>query len=343
MDVLRDGFDGFYDLIKPGIFKMTNRNAKVAHRLFVHSLKGLDALGLAGLVLDNSANNSEGICKISNAAGFVKDAEIDPRIMRLLGFDRVVVGTVTGDYWPGNSGQTIWRFPETGSLVNREGLPGVGAERVAEILKGYEGHGVSLTINLMSTPGKNGDDVLDDLKNTMSAVRDVPYVDRFELNPSCPNTKKKSGSVDARAENIARLGDMIGVVMESVYSEQDVYVKVSPDSSKEEYDDIIETGDRFGVDGYTVSNTTRSHDSRYITEKLGEGGASGDAVWDASVRVQRYFAERVDDNVKIIGCGGISSVERMRERLAIGNCDEVQIFTPLIFEGTGLLRKLRTA
>lgn len=60
-------------------------------------------------------------------------------------------------------------------------------------------------------------------------------------------------------------------------------------------------------------------------------------------RTQSYFADRVKNNVKLIGCGGISSVERMRERLEIGNCKEIQIFTPLIFEGTGLLRKLRVA
>ena len=72
-----------------------------------------------------------------------------------------------------------------------------------------------------------------------------------------------------------------------------------------------------------------------------EGGASGNAVYNPSKKIQKYFAERVGENVKLIACGGINSVEKMNERLAIGNCSEIQLFTPLIYEGTGLLRKLR--
>ena len=341
MDVLRNGFDGLYNLIKPVVFKVTRKNAKVAHRLFVNSLKGLRICGLSDLVLDNTANYINPDYIISNAAGLVKNAEIDPRDMRLLGFDRVVVGTVTGDYWKGNSGQTIWRFPKGRSLVNCEGFPGVGAEEVALRLYKYGNHEVPLTVNLMSTPGKNGDAVLYDLEKTVLAVRDVSYVDRFELNPSCSNTKNKCGSLDARVENNARLGDMIRVVRDTIHSWQKLYVKISPDFSNIEYDNIIEVGEGHGVNGYTTTNATTKHDPKYITEKLEEGAGSGDAVWDASVRTQKYFADRVGGGVELTACGGIISVERMRERCVIGNCNEVQLFVPLVFEGPGLLRKLR--
>lgn len=337
MDVLRDGFDGFYDLIKPVVFKLTKKNAKIAHKLFVGSLRGLRACRLSELVLDSSTNYIKGPCEISNAAGFVKDAEIDPRDMKLLGFDRVVVGTVTYDYNEGNSGQTIWRFPETKSLVNREGLPGVGEEGIARRLYGYGYHGVPLTISLMATPGKSGDALLYDLEKTALSFRDVPYVDRFELNISCPNIKRDG----VRLKNVVSPGEMIDAVKGSIFSRQELYVKVSPDSSCLEHDKLIEIGERFGVDGYVTTNTTKRHDPKYITEELEEGGASGDAVWVASIGTQKYFAERVGDDVELIGCGGVRSAERMRERLSIGNCKEIQIFTPVIFEGTGLLRKLR--
>jgi dihydroorotate dehydrogenase len=72
------------------------------------------------------------------------------------------------------------------------------------------------------------------------------------------------------------------------------------------------------------------------------GGGSGDVVYSPSVVTQKSFADRVGKDVKLIACGGISSVERANERREIGNCNEIQIFTPLIFEGTELLRKLRT-
>lgn len=341
MDVLRSGFDGFYDLAKRRVFRMTKNDPRVAKKLFINSLRGLRACGLDRLVLDNETNHIESPYVISNAAGFLKDAELDPRTVGFMGLDRAVIGTVTGDPWDGNSGRTMWRFPGTKFFVNREGLPGVGVKEVVRRLEGYGSHGVPLTINLMSTPGKTGDKLLEDLRKTSLFVRDIPYVDRLELNISCPNTRNKSGSLDARAENAAMVYDMISVVSKDILSRQELYVKVSPDSSEEEWDDIIRAGEKYGVAGYTTANTTRNHDVKYVTEKLEEGGASGDAVWDASVRTQEYFAKRVGSDVKLIGCGGINSVERMNERLAIGNCDEIQIFTPLIFEGTGLLRKLR--
>ena len=118
-------------------------------------------------------------------------------------------------------------------------------------------------------------------------------------------------------------------------------MKVSPDSSEEDVDDIVGVGGEYLVNGYTTGNTTSEHDSKYITRKIGKGGASGDAVWEPSKRVQGYFADRVGEGVRLIACGGINSVGRAKERCEIGNCDEIQIFTGLIFEGTGLLRKLR--
>jgi hypothetical protein len=76
MDILRDGFDGLYNLIKPIVFKATSDNAKIAHRLFVSSLGSLCDFGLARLVLDNEKNHIKGPYVISNVAGFVKDAEL---------------------------------------------------------------------------------------------------------------------------------------------------------------------------------------------------------------------------------------------------------------------------
>ena len=70
MDILRDGFDGLYNLIKPVVFEITAHNPKLAHRFFINSLRGLSVSGLADLVLDNHSNHIKSSCKISNAAGF---------------------------------------------------------------------------------------------------------------------------------------------------------------------------------------------------------------------------------------------------------------------------------
>jgi dihydroorotate dehydrogenase len=341
MDVLRKGFDSFYDFIKPGVFFATAKNPEFAHHLFVGALNGLKTFGLSGLVLDNEANNRSNSYFVSNAAGFNKNGEIDPRLMKLLGFDRVVVGTVTADAWKGANKPRIMRFPKTGSLVNWMGLPGIGVEKVARRLEKYGEHGIPLTVNLMSTPEKKGNAVLKDLRRTIRRLREAPYVSRFELNISCPNTHGADGSIDARGEYTNQLEGMLGVVREEIMGGQKFYLKVSPDISRDDVDNLVRVGEEQGVEGYTIANTTTNHNPNYIGVSLGKGGASGNAVWDSSVRTQKYFANRVGNDVELIACGGINSVERMKTRYAIGNCNEIQIFTPLIFKGTGLLRKLR--
>lgn len=342
MDVFRNKFDKFYDLIKPTVFKLTEHNPNIAHRLFTNSLKVLELSGLAGLMLDNTENHLSSPFVISNAAGFNKNAYINPKIIKLLGFDRAVIGTVTYDSWEGNSEPNIKRFNETNSLVNWMGLPGIGAKKIARQLeKYYDECRVPLTINLMSTPGKEGTEALIDLERTILALRDFPYVDCFELNISCPNTQGNDGKIDTRTSHLRQLNAMINIVKTKMFSCQNLYLKVSPDLNEKDVDDIVRIAEKYNITGYVTTNTTTNHDPKYITEKMKKGGASGDAVYDASMRTQRYFAERIEENRKLIACGGINSIERMIERCEIGNCSEVQIFTPLIFKGTSLLRKLR--
>ena len=163
MDIFRKSFDAFYDIIKPIVFSLTKTDPEKAHELFIGFCRTLHAFKLEGLVLDNSANRLNPGFKISNAAGFNKNGEISPSVLKYLGFDRVVIGTVTYDEWKGNSRPRIRRYHKTESLVNWMGLPGIGAREIAEILYNYGNHRVPLTINLMSTPGKKGDDLLRDL------------------------------------------------------------------------------------------------------------------------------------------------------------------------------------
>ena len=87
------------------------------------------------------------LVKISNAAGFNKNADIAPSVLEALGFNRVVIGTVTHDKWKGNPRPRMKRFPKTNSLVNWMGLPGHGSKRVAERLYDYDNQSVPLTIN----------------------------------------------------------------------------------------------------------------------------------------------------------------------------------------------------
>ncbi|MBT4136217.1 hypothetical protein HOD75_01970 [archaeon] len=348
MNFLRSVFDHSYDVTKPLIFLLTNDDPEIAHSLFTIMSKTLYHTGLAKAVLDNSSNESTpnvpNYFPISNAAGLNKNGRIPPTVLKYLGFDRNVVGTVTGDAWEGNPRPRAKRFPKTKSIVNWMGLPGVGAKRVAKIMESYGDYEMPTTINLMTTPGKTGDDVLWDLKDTLAYTRILDYVDRFELNISCPNTHSGSGELDARRENLAQLRSMLGVVFDMISDDQDLYLKVSPDLTEEDVEGILDVTHDFRVAGYTTTNTTTNHDPYYIPESLEKGGGSGDVVEKPSLRVQKLFCEKLKENQHtnptIIACGGISSIASLEYRMHYG-ASEIQLYTPLIFEGPKLLREFR--
>ena len=348
MQVFRDNLDFFYDVIKPLIFKATEKDPQVAHELFTYFCKGVKVFHLEKIILDNIDNLAKPPFELSNAAGFNKNADIPPTVLKYLGFDRVVFGTITYDQWKGNSRPTIKRYAETESMVNWMGLPGDGAEVVAERIEKYDNHKVPITINFMSTPQKQGDELLKDLEGTILATRKLPHVDRYELNISCPNTHGKDGKADVRRENLRMLNTMLELVDIKAHNNQDIYVKVSPDSSVADVEDTINIGKDRRVNGVVTCNTTTIHDRRYVpispqVDGKQVGGASGDAVYEQSIAVQKMYENKIKElklNWKIIACGGNKSTQRVNERLehsAVG----IQIYTPLIFSGTKLLRELR--
>lgn len=334
MDVLRQGFDILYSLIKPVVFKITEDDPEKAHELFVSFCKGLHKLKLEKLVLDNKTNYNNSPYKISNAAGFNKNADIPPSVLGFFGFDRAVIGTVTYEPYEGNSRPRMKRYPKTKSLVNWEKVPNIGAKEIFKNLMSYEDNQIPLTISLMPTPGKKGEKLKKDLENTCLLLRNIPYVDRFELNISCHNTDSSYG-ID---RNIKK---SIDVVQNNILDFQNLYVKISSDLDEWEVDRTLRISERSGVKGFTIGNSTANPGFRYIPGNMNQGAASGDAVYENALRVQKLFAERITGNTEIIACGGIDSVKKVKERFSFGNVQEIQIFAPLIFSGTGLLRKLR--
>lgn len=346
MDFLRGAFDIFYNKIKPIIFRTTQTDPETAHKIFSFFCQTLYRTRLDKLILDNSANynDNQPLIPLSCAAGLNKNAQIPPTVLKYLGFDRVVVGTVTADYFEGNKRPRVIRYPETESLVNWMGLPGIGCKQVSERLKRYGEHNVPLTINLMATPGKKDDEALKDISKTIQETQDIPYVDRFELNISCPNTHSLEGRLDARRENVRLAKKMIEIVLEQKRDSQELYLKVSPDLDKETIDMLYEETSPH-VNGYTTTNTTTQYNHEFLNPIPEKGGASGNALYDLSLSLQKEFQKRINesgnqDRLSVIACGGINSRFRLLSRYSSG-AKEAQIYTGFIFKGPGLLRELR--
>ena len=342
MDLARIGFDAFYDWRKPKVFRDTEDDPKRAHESFSKLCRYLGLSRLDRFVLNNESNYKKPPFELSNAAGFNKDAQFHPRVLKYLGFDRVVVGTVTGNPWEGNPRPSIIRFPETDSMVNWEGLPGIGAQRVAGRLWSYGNHEVPLTINFMSTPGKEGDELLRDLEDTISSTRGILYVNRFELDISCQNTYNSDGKIDMRDENLKMLDEMLKKLDTWVLPFQEIHLKVSPDSTGEHVRDTLDIAGKHRVHGIVTTNTTTNHDPRYILNSPGKGGASGKAVWERSLATQILYKKEIDNRnfkLSLIAAGGITP-ENVKVRLDNG-ATGIQIYTPFVFRGPRIVRELR--
>ena len=332
MDLVRQVFDSFYDLIKNPLFYITRKNPEVAHDLFILFSKILSATGLEKLVLDNKSNYLQLPFEISNAAGFDKNARLSPKISKYLRFDRIVIGTVTGKHWLGNKRPRIKRDSSKQSLFNNIAWDNDGAKAVANRLKSYKNHEVKITINIGPTPEPKLSikERLKDLEKTIKIFRDISYVDRFEYCPSCPNIKI------SREENQELSGKFTCFIKEHIYSKQNLYIKVSPDLNEEEIDKTISLTYDY-VKGYVTTNTTTRHD-------YGEGAGSGNILYPYSLETQKKFYDRLKDTDKeIIACGGIDSLEKVKERIFFEpqKRKEIQLFTPIIFSGTKLLREFR--
>ena len=218
-------------------------------------------------------------------------------------------------------------------------MPGVGAKGVREIL---ESHGdlsdYHLRLNWMSTPQKEGDELLEDIYHTAAELKE--YSDSFEFNISCPNTTH--GSRDARKLYQDGLDAMLRTIA-PVVKGKSLYVKVSPDVDRDVVKQTLEVCSHYDIVGFTISNTTRLHKNPYGNVF---GSGSGDYVYPLALAAQKLFAEEIAQNYSdkgwtINACGGISTLARAKERIQIGDVREIHLYTPLIYEGPKIVRILR--
>jgi dihydroorotate dehydrogenase len=331
MKAFRELLEKNYELFKPILFYLTKENAEIAHEWFVLFSRGLYLTRLEKLVLHHEDNYISHPFYISNAAGFNKDAKIPSSIIKALGFDRNVIGTVTGESWEGKKKPRIKRYPSYDSLINWVGWNNDGAEIISERIKSYRHCEIPITISIGATPNSSLslEERFEDIEKTINLLKRIALVDRFEYCPSCPNINI------SREENKKTLRSFVEFIKGKINSYQKLDIKVSPDLDDREVDEILKATYDF-VEGYVLTNTTIQH-------SYGKGAGSGQILYPISLEMQKKFYERLKDTDKrIIACGGIDSIDRIKERIEFEpqNDKEIQVFTPIIKEPK-LLRKKR--
>lgn len=272
------------------------------------------------------------------AAGLDKNgAHIDA--LGQLGFGFVEVGTVTPRAQTGNPRPRMFRLPRAEALINRMGFNNLGLDAfIANVQRSeWRRQGGILGLNI----GKNADTpierAIDDYLAGLDAV--APHADYVTVNISSPNTQnlRSLQSHDALAALLAALQTRRDMIAEQSGRRVPLVVKIAPDLSMDEVDEIADALPRYGIDGVIATNTTLSRDAvRGLPYEDEAGGLSGPPVHAQSLLVIERLRQRLGQDFAIIGVGGINSGRQAVEKIEAG-ADAVQLYTGLIYQGPKLI------
>ena len=271
------------------------------------------------------------------AAGFDKDAKLFDELASF-GFGFVEIGTVTPLPQDGNPKPRLFRLKEDNALINRMGFNNEGIEAAVARLRRKKSN-----IIIGGNIGKNkltpNDKAVDDYEICFEKL--FPYVDYFVVNVSSPNTP---GLRDLQEKvPLTRLLNRLQKLNIQKEKRKPILLKIAPDLSNEQLDDIIAIVADTKIDGVVATNTTISRNGlktvKTKLEAIGNGGLSGKPVKDRSTEVIKYLADKSNKAFPIIGVGGIHSAEDAIEKLDAG-ATLVQLYTGFIYEGPWLIKRI---
>ena len=275
------------------------------------------------------------------AAGFDKDGK-HYREMAALGFGFVEVGTVTPKPQGGNPRPRLFRLPPDGALINRMGFNNEGVEACVRRLR--RGHPKGLVVG--GNIGKNkitpNEEAVRDYEICFEAL--FPYVDYFVVNVSSPNTPNLRALQDK--EPLLALLSRVQELNQAKASPKPLLLKIAPDLTDGQLDDILDIWRITGIDGIIATNTTISRAALKTTAdsitRIGNGGLSGAPLRRRATEVIRYLHRGSKGRLKIIGVGGITSPADALEKLDAG-ATLIQIYSGLVYAGPGLVRDVNRA
>jgi dihydroorotate dehydrogenase len=267
------------------------------------------------------------------AAGFDKDG-VAPDNLLALGFGFVEIGTITPRPQPGNPRPRLFRLDRDRGVINRLGFNSAGHARAHANLLRRRGKGI-VGVNLGAN--KDSDDRISDYVAGIDAFADVASY--FTINVSSPNTPGLRDLQQATA-----LNELLSRVLEArerAPVRRPLLLKIAPDVSLEELDDIVRVARDRGIDGMIVSNTTVSRPASLVSSYAKEGGGlSGRPLFDLSTQMLREAHRRVEGQFPLIGVGGIDGPQAALAKLDAG-ATLVQLYSALVFDGPELIARIK--
>lgn len=279
--------------------------------------------------------------RVGLAAGFDKNAKY-LRVMQALGFGHVEIGTVTPKGQAGNDKPRLFRIIPDEAVINRMGFNNDGLEDIKLRLKNRP-KGLIVGGNIGKNKVTPNEEAVNDYLICFEGL--YPYVDYFTVNVSSPNTPGLRALQDRGplTEILNALLNKRNSLIDAGQKKLPVFLKIAPDLSNEQLDDIVLLTKETGIDGIVATNTTISREglsaSKADIEAIGAGGLSGKPVFERSTEVLQYLNQAFKGSVPMIGVGGISNKANAEAKLNAG-AELVQIYSGFIYHGPALVKEI---
>ena len=328
----------FYRFIRSVLFKF---DAEKSHNISLKTLKLLNSVGLLNLFFKSSIESPVNVMglqfrnRVGLAAGLDKNGNYIDALSKA-GFGFIEVGTVTPKAQPGNEKPRLFRLPESNAIINRMGFNNDGVESLVKAVKKSKYKGI-LGINIGKNISTDVENAVDDYLICFEKIYDI--ADYVTVNISSPNTPGLRS---------LQHGDALFNLLTEMKAKQSqlqlihkryvpIAVKIAPDLSEIEINELADTFIKTKVDAVIATNTTFSREGvenlRYANE---QGGLSGSPVKSASTHVVKRLCDIFNGKIPVIAAGGIMSAGDAIEKINAG-ADLVQIYSGFIYKGPGLI------
>jgi len=336
----------FYKLLLRFLFLMNPENA---HHFVMHLLRLIIRIPFVKSILKSTFYLEKPVnfigLRFSNivglAAGFDKNAEYLNEL-EALGFGFIEIGTVTPVAQNGNDKPRLFRLKKDEALINRMGFNNKGVDAVIENLKTRPKNlivGGNIGKNKI-TPNENA---ISDYEICFTKLYD--YVDYFVVNVSSPNTPGLRELQD-KEPLMKILSSLMNIRHNFTLANKPtkpLLLKIAPDLTNEQLDDIIEIVHQTKIDGLVATNTTLSRENLIISkeeiEAIGAGGLSGKVLAERSTEVISYINKQSKGTIAMMGVGGIHDTETAQQKINAG-ATLIQFYTAFIYEGPWLIKKI---
>jgi dihydroorotate dehydrogenase len=308
---------GFRNIISPAV----TRDASLQRNIF--NLPFLNPVGLA--------------------AGFDKNARYLSEL-EMLGFGSIEIGTVTPKPQPGNDKPRLFRIPEHCAIINRMGFNNEGVKAVAKRLSLWRAANRKTKLIIGGNIGKNkitpNNEAWKDYEICFRELFD--FVDYFVVNVSSPNTPGLRELQEK--DSLNKILSHLQTINRQHAEPKPLLLKIAPDLTTSQIDDVISLALEIGLDGLVATNTTVSREGltdvdKETIDRIGAGGLSGRPLTGRSTAIVRYIHEKTAGKIPVIASGGIFTADDAREKFEAG-ASLVQVWTGFIYEGPMIVKKI---